>query len=114
MVSLQVEQGKVAQLSRELQCREEWLGEERREREELEADLERQKDCNRVSESVNGPCSVDILLGVSTGKVNTWTVINRSCCTPLRPPGTLTGALTGSYFRSWRNPSENTCASGIH
>ncbi|XP_056462637.1 calcium-binding and coiled-coil domain-containing protein 1-like isoform X4 [Gadus chalcogrammus] len=45
----QVEQSKVAQLSREVQCREEWLGEERREREELEADLERQKECNRAT-----------------------------------------------------------------
>ena len=63
MVSLQVEQSKVVQLSREVQCREEWLGEERREREELEADLQRQKDCSRVSPSTS---SVDVLLGVNT------------------------------------------------
>ena len=68
LLSLKVEQSKVAQLSREVQCREDWLGEERREREELEADLE----CNRVSHSTS---SVDILLGVNTGKVNASRVL---------------------------------------
>ncbi|CAL8335903.1 unnamed protein product [Lota lota] len=67
----QVDQSKVQQLSRELQCREEWLREERREREELEMDLARQKDCNRVSQSPG----VDIILGVNSRK---WLTTKRT------------------------------------
>ena len=36
-------------MSREAQRKEEWLQEERLEREKLEVELSREKDCNRVS-----------------------------------------------------------------
>ncbi|KAJ3602267.1 hypothetical protein NHX12_030026 [Muraenolepis orangiensis] len=46
--SAQSDQNKVQQLSSELQCTEEWLKEERMEREKLEIELGREEDCNRV------------------------------------------------------------------
>lgn len=48
---MQAEKKKVQELSSEVQRKEEWLQEERTEREKLEAELARERDCSRVSKS---------------------------------------------------------------
>lgn len=45
----QLDQERIQKLSRELQKKEEWLQEERTEREKLEVELGIEKDCNRVN-----------------------------------------------------------------
>lgn len=42
---------KLQELSCEVQRKEDWLQEERREREKLEAELESERECNRVSQA---------------------------------------------------------------
>lgn len=49
MVALKLDKDRVQKLSRELQKKEEWLQEERSEREKLEVELGIEKDCNRVN-----------------------------------------------------------------
>lgn len=46
---MQTEMKKVQEVSSEVQRKEDWLQEERMEREKLELELERERDCNRVS-----------------------------------------------------------------
>lgn len=49
VLSLKLDKDRVQKLSRELQKKEEWLQEERTEREKLEVELGNEKDCNRVN-----------------------------------------------------------------
>ncbi len=46
---LKLDKDRIQKLSRELQKKEEWLQEERTEREKLEVELGNEKDCNRVN-----------------------------------------------------------------
>lgn len=48
---MQTDKKKLQELSCEVQRKEEWLQEERAEREKLEVELGSERDCNRVSES---------------------------------------------------------------
>lgn len=48
--SVQSDKKKIQELSCEVQRKEEWLQEERREREKLEAELGSDRECNRVSQ----------------------------------------------------------------
>lgn len=48
---MQSDEKKLQELSCEVQRKEEWLQEERMEREKLEVELGSEQDCNRVSES---------------------------------------------------------------
>lgn len=50
-VFMQTDKKKLQELSCEVQRTEDWLQEERMEREKLEVELGRERDCNRVSES---------------------------------------------------------------
>lgn len=47
---MQSDKKKIQELSGEVQRKEEWLQEERREREKLEAELGSDRECNRVSQ----------------------------------------------------------------
>lgn len=49
MLLLKLDKDRIQKLSRELQKKEEWLQEERTEREKLEVELGNKKDCNRVN-----------------------------------------------------------------
>lgn len=51
MLSVQNDKKKLQELSCEVQRKEGWLQEERKEREKLEAELESEQECNRVSQS---------------------------------------------------------------
>lgn len=53
MLSVQNDKKKLQELSCEVQRKEAWLQEERTEREKLEAELESEQECNRVSQSSN-------------------------------------------------------------
>lgn len=48
---MQTDKKKLQELSCEVQRKEEWLQEERTEREKLDIELGRERDCNRVSKS---------------------------------------------------------------
>lgn len=50
-VFMQADKKKLQELSCEVQRTEEWLQEERVEREKLDVELGRERDCNRVSKS---------------------------------------------------------------
>lgn len=48
---MQTDKKKLQELSSEVQRKEDWLQEERIEREKLEVELGRERDCSRVSKS---------------------------------------------------------------
>lgn len=52
LVFMQTDKKKLQELSCEMQRKQEWLQEERMEREKLEVELGRERDCNRVSKSI--------------------------------------------------------------
>lgn len=81
-------------MSVELQRKEQWLREERTEREKLEVELGRERDCNKVSKSKY--IAVTIISHTNTFRSKN----NHSCATNLHHQS------LGLQFRNWRTMPE--------
>lgn len=83
---MQVDKKRLQELSCEVQRTEEWLQEERMEREQLEVELGSERDCHRVSKLKCNAISIHYYANVSSFK---YKAASPSSVAQIPPPGNL-------------------------